>query len=44
MITYDESTGLFQLNTERSSYVMQEKEGFLLHLYWGGRLEPGDHS
>ncbi|MBP5230741.1 MAG: alpha-galactosidase [Clostridia bacterium] len=34
----------FQLNTKSSSYVMQVREGFLLHLYWGAKLSEGDHS
>ena len=34
----------FQLDTLHSSYVMQVKEGTLLHLYWGKRLSDGDHS
>lgn len=43
-IHVNESTLQFQLNTRSSSYVMQVRDGFLLHLYWGGRLEDGDHS
>ena len=34
----------FQLNTAHTSYVMQVRDGFLLHLYWGAKLADGDHS
>ncbi|MDD4125619.1 MAG: alpha-galactosidase [Eubacteriales bacterium] len=44
MITYNENAGQFQLDTKSSSYVMQVREGFLLHLYWGEKLDTGDHS
>ncbi len=44
MITYTENIGQFQLDTKDSSYVMQLREGFLLHLYWGERIDTGDHS
>lgn len=34
----------FQLNTASFTYLMQVRDGFLLHLYWGGRLAPADHT
>ncbi|MBO5869184.1 MAG: alpha-galactosidase [Clostridia bacterium] len=34
-VIYDSSTGQYSLHTENYSYIMLEKEGFLLHLYWG---------
>ena len=34
-IIYDSATGQYSLHTKNYSYIMQEKEGFLLHLYWG---------
>lgn len=34
----------FQLNTAHTSYIMQVRDGFLLHLYWGSKLGDGDHS
>lgn len=43
-ITFHESIGQFQLNTRAFSYIMQVRDGFLLHLYWGARLADGDHS
>ncbi len=43
-IRITESNLQFQLDMRSSSYVMQVRDGFLLHLYWGGRLAPDDHS
>lgn len=43
-ILFNEKTQQFQLNTKSSSYIMQVREGFLTHLYWGSRLADGDHS
>ncbi len=43
-IYFDPQTLQFQLNTRTSSYIMQVRNGFLLHLYWGARLQNGDHS
>ncbi len=34
-IEYNRQTGQFSLHTKSYSYIMQQKEGFLLHLYWG---------
>ena len=44
MITFNESAMQFQLDTADTSYVMRVKEGFLEHVYWGKRLDTGDHS
>lgn len=44
MITYLENCKQFQLDTRKSSYVMQVRDGFLLHLYWGEKLGVADHS
>ncbi len=41
-IIYNEQNGLFQLNTSNTTYLMQVKDGFLLHLYWGKRLRDGE--
>ncbi len=42
-IIYNEQNGQYSLHTRKSSYIMQEKDGFLLHLYWGKKIE-GDCS
>ncbi len=34
----------FQIDTANSSYVMQVCEGYLVHTYWGKKLDTGDHS
>lgn len=34
-VIYDASLGQYSLHTKNSSYIMLEKNGFLLHLYWG---------
>ena len=34
----------FQLNTKNTSYVMQICEGYLIHTYWGSKLNDGDHG
>lgn len=44
MITYTKENGQIQIDTAKTSYVMQVKNGFLLHLYWGARIAAGDHS
>lgn len=44
MITYLENSKQFQLDTDNSSYVMQVRDGFLLHIYYGERLNVTDHS
>ena len=38
MIFYDSKTALFHLQGPSYSYLMQVKDGVLMHLYWGGRL------
>ena len=43
-IRYDASNGIFQLDTAGASYVMQVRDGYLFHLYWGQPLGNGDHS
>ncbi|MBO4452940.1 MAG: alpha-galactosidase, partial [Clostridia bacterium] len=42
-IIFDKTNGQYSLHTANTSYIMQEKEGFLLHLYWGKKL-GGDCS
>ncbi|MBQ3231101.1 MAG: alpha-galactosidase, partial [Clostridia bacterium] len=42
-VIYDSKTKQFALHTKSYSYIMQEKEGFLLHLYWGKTI-MGDCS
>ncbi len=34
-VIYDASSGQYSLHTKNFSYIMLEKNGFLLHLYWG---------
>ena len=42
-ISYNESKGLFRLNTKGSSYQMQVDDyGFLRHLYYGKKIEHAD--
>ncbi len=43
-IFYTPSTGIFQLDSRRASYVLQVRDGYLFHLYWGAPLGPGDHG
>lgn len=40
-IEIDRTTGQLALHTANTSYIMQVREGFLLHLYWG-RKTLGD--
>lgn len=42
-IIYDASTRQYSLQTANTSYIMQEREGFLIHLYYGKKLQ-GDCS
>ncbi len=42
-VIYDASTGQYSLHTKNYSYIMLEKQGFLLHLYWGKKI-MGDCS
>ena len=42
-VIYDSQTGQYSLHTKNYSYIMQEKRGFLLHLYWGKKI-MGDCS
>lgn len=43
MITYLESVRQFQLDTPHASYVLAvADEGYLCHVYWGGRIAPQD--
>ncbi len=42
-IIYNEKTGQYSLHTRRTSYIMQERDGFLCHLYWGKKIN-GDCS
>lgn len=43
-IQFSKDQQLFQLDTQSTSYVMMVKQGYLQHLYWGPRLNVGDHS
>ncbi|MEG1743427.1 MAG: glycoside hydrolase family 36 N-terminal domain-containing protein, partial [Clostridia bacterium] len=43
-VKFDKSTMQFQLDTANTSYVMQVRDGYLLHIYWGAKLDGGDHS
>lgn len=38
-IQFEEKTGSFILQTEKSTYIMQiQKQKFLSHVYWGGKI------
>lgn len=37
-VIYDGGNGQYSLHTKSYSYIMLEKEGFLLHLYWGKKI------
>ncbi len=43
-VIYSKSSEQFQLDTMNTSYIMQIKDGYLLHLYWGEKLDSRDHS
>lgn len=45
-IRYDEKQHLFQLDTPNTSYILgvQDAFGYLLHYYYGKKLQPGDVS
>lgn len=43
-ISFDSKSMQFQLDTDHTSYVMKAEDGYLLHLYYGARLNAGDHS
>ena len=43
-VYFNKEAAQIQLNTTGSSYVMQIRDGLLLHLYWGPRLDDRDHS
>ena len=43
-IIYSPETKQFQLNTNKTSYVMQVQKDRLQHLYWGDRLPDKDHT
>ncbi len=38
-VIYDPQTKQYSLHTANTSYIFQEREGFLVHLYWGRRTE-----
>ena len=42
-VIYDSAIGQYSLHTKNYSYIMQEKSGFLCHLYWGKKT-MGDCS
>ena len=37
-ILYDESSRLFHLRTDDTSYALQIARGYLAHVYWGARV------
>ena len=37
-VIYDSTIGQYSLHTKNYSYLMLEKDGFLLHLYWGKKV------
>ncbi|MCX7772177.1 MAG: alpha-galactosidase [Clostridia bacterium] len=43
-ICFNEATDVFQLDAGQSSYVMKLVGGYLMHLYYGKRLDGRDHS
>lgn len=43
-IRFDDKTKIFQLNAGECSYVIMLDSGYPVHLYWGDRLDNGDHS
>ncbi|HPP85906.1 MAG TPA: alpha-galactosidase [Bacillota bacterium] len=43
-IHYSKECAQFQIDAKSFSYVMQVKDGFLLHLYWGEKLDLRDHA
>ncbi len=42
-VIYNPENGQYSLHTKNYSYIMLEREGFLLHLYWGKKMR-GDCS
>ncbi|MFT8390153.1 MAG: alpha-galactosidase [Sporolactobacillus sp.] len=44
MITYDDASRVFHLSTQDMSYCFSIDDGYLLHLYWGNRLEKYEGS
>ena len=44
LIRFDENTQVFHLQGKTFSYIMQLKEGLLLHLYWGKKIPAGNHE
>ena len=45
-IRFDEERRIFQLDTPNTSYILgiQDTFGYLLHYYYGKKLQPGDVS
>ena len=45
-IRFDEERRIFQLDTANTSYILgiQDSFGYLLHYYYGKKLQPGDVS
>jgi len=43
-IIYNKSCAQFQLNSKNFTYLMQVRDSYLLHLYWGEKLDSRDHS
>ena len=37
-VIYNPENGQYSLHTKNYSYIMLEREGFLLHLYWGKKM------
>ena len=44
LIRFDENTQVFHLQGKTFSYIMQLKDGLLLHLYWGKKIPMGHHE
>ena len=43
-IHFNESTQVFHLQGKSFSYIMQVKDGLMLHLYWGRKIPLGHHE
>ncbi|MDD4164378.1 MAG: alpha-galactosidase [Eubacteriales bacterium] len=43
-VIYSGECAQFQLNTKSFTYLMQVRNDYLLHLYWGEKLDERDHS
>lgn len=43
-VFYNKECSQFQINSSNFTYLMQVRDGYLLHLYWGEKLDERDHS